>query len=307
VARNRRALPEAAAAAQMKYRHAFHAGNFADVHKHVALCALIEAMQRKDKGFFYLDTHGGAGRYDLDGPETHRGAEARHGATAVLAAASQLQSEALRNYCDAIVSLRRQLDGAAVYPGSPWLAAQALRTQDRGLICELLPAECRALERALGGLRRVRVICADGFSQLRAVLPPRERRCLVLIDPPYENPAAELEQALRAAEEVLARLSNAVIALWYPIKDERTLVPWLARVEQALSAPAAMLELWLYPRDSRVGLNGSGLLLVNPPYRFVPQAELWQQELQALLDPQGRGGSATREFAGAGAAHDTGT
>ena len=290
----------------MKYRHALHAGNFADVHKHVTLCALIQALQRKDKGFFYLDTHGGAGRYDLDSPDTHRGAEARHGVTAVLAAASQLQSESLRNYCDTIGALRLQLDGAAVYPGSPWLAAQALRAQDRGLICELLPAECRALERALGGLRRVRVACSDGFTQLRAVLPPRERRCLVLIDPPYESPA-ELEHGLRAVEEILARLSNAVIALWYPIKDERTLVPWLAQVERVLSAPAATLEFWTYPRDSRVGLNGSGLLLVNPPYRFVSQAELWQRELQALLDPQGRGGSAVREFAVAAAAHDTGT
>src|SRR5579862_518210 len=107
----------------MKYRHAFHAGNFADVHKHVALCALIRSMQRKDKGFFYLDTHGGAGRYDLDGAETHHGAEARHGITALLAAAARLESEALRDYADAISRLRGQLDGASVYPGSPWLAA----------------------------------------------------------------------------------------------------------------------------------------------------------------------------------------
>jgi 23S rRNA (adenine2030-N6)-methyltransferase len=291
----------------MKYRHGFHAGNFADVHKHVALNALLTAMQRKDKGFFYLDTHCGAGRYDLTGPDTHHGAEARHGITALLAAAASLQAEALRQYAEAVLSLRRQLDGAAVYPGSPWLAAQRLRAQDRGLCCELLPAECRALERALGGLRRMRVACADGYEQLRAVLPPRERRALVLIDPPYENPATEFDQALLAIRSILERLSNAVIQLWYPIKDERTLVPWLARVERELGAPAAICELWLYPRDSRVGLNGSGLLLVNPPYRFTAQLEVWQSELQALLDPGRRGGSAVRELAGNRAAHDTGT
>ncbi|HEV7985997.1 MAG TPA: 23S rRNA (adenine(2030)-N(6))-methyltransferase RlmJ [Steroidobacteraceae bacterium] len=291
----------------MKYRHSFHAGNFADVHKHVALCALLRAMQRKDRGFFYLDTHGGAGRYDLDSPDTHRGAEARHGATALLADTAQLQSEALRNYCAAILALRRQLDCATVYPGSPWLAAQLLRAQDRGLCCELLPAECRALERALGGLRRMRVVCADGYQQLRAALPPAERRCLVLIDPPYEHPVPELERALQAIQLILDHLSNAVVLVWYPIKDERALVPWLARVERSLATPASSLELWLYPRDSRVGLNGSGLLLVNPPYRFVPEAGIWQQELQRLLDPAGRGGSAVRALSSSGPAHDTGT
>ena len=291
----------------MKYRHGFHAGNFADVHKHVALCALLRALQRKDKGFFYLDTHAGAGRYDLDSPETHHGAEARHGVTALLADTAQLQSEALRHYCAAILALRGQLDGASVYPGSPWLAAHLLRAQDRGLCCELLPAECRALERALGGLRRMRVVCADGYEQLRAALPPAERRCLVLIDPPYENPVPELERSLQAIQSILERLSNAVVLLWYPIKDERTLVPWLGRVERSLTAPASSLELWLYPRDSRVGLNGSGLLLINPPYRFVPEAESWQQELQRLLDPAGRGGSAVRTLVSAGPAHVTGT
>jgi len=288
----------------MKYRHSFHAGNFADVHKHVALCALVRAMQRKDKGFFYLDTHAGAGRYDLDGADTHHGAEARHGATALLATAAQLQAQELREYCAAIESLRRELESPHAYPGSPWLAAQLLRAQDRGLCCELLAAECRALERALGGLRRMRVACLDGYEQLRAVLPPAERRCLVLIDPPYEDPPAELERALQMIQLILERLSNAVVALWYPIKDERTLVPWLARVERALQAPSVILELWLYPRDSRVGLNGSGLLLVNPPYQFQANAALWQDELQRVLDRSQRGGNAVRSLASAGDAHD---
>jgi 23S rRNA (adenine2030-N6)-methyltransferase len=129
----------------VKYRHSFHAGNFADVHKHVALCALLRALQKKDKGLFYLDTHAGAGRYDLDSADTHRGAEARHGVTALLAAAAQLETEELRNYCDAVLALRRSLDNPHACPGSPWLAARLLRAQDRGLCCELLPAECRAL------------------------------------------------------------------------------------------------------------------------------------------------------------------
>ncbi|MGA2024970.1 MAG: 23S rRNA (adenine(2030)-N(6))-methyltransferase RlmJ [Steroidobacteraceae bacterium] len=288
----------------MKYRHSFHAGNFADVHKHVALCALLEALQRKDKGFFYLDTHAGAGRYDLSGPDTHRGAEARSGVTALLTAAPALQCPELQAYCQAVTALRESLDSPHVYPGSPWLAANMLRPQDRGLCCELVPAECRALERALGGLRRMRVECVDGYEQLRAVLPPRERRCLILIDPPYESPGAELDRALQGIELVLERTANAVVALWYPIKDERTLVPWLARVERQLLAPTLSLELWLYPRDSRVGLNGSGLLLVNPPYQFDERAALWQEELLGVLDKTHRGGSATRALNAALERHD---
>jgi 23S rRNA (adenine2030-N6)-methyltransferase len=291
----------------MKYRHSFHAGNFADVHKHVALGALLRAMQRKDKGLFYLDTHAGAGRYDLDAADTHRGAEARHGVTALLAVSAQLQSEELQDYCQAIAALRRDIDSPHAYPGSPWIAAQLLRAQDRGLCCELLPAECRALERALGGVRRVRVECIDGYERIKAVLPPQERRCLVLIDPPYENPGAELDRSLVMIELILERLSNAVVALWYPIKDERTLVPWLARVERALPVPCTSLELWLYPRDSRVGLNGSGLLLVNPPYQFQARAQAWQDELRNVLDRGQRGGSAVRPLTTAGDAHDTGT
>jgi 23S rRNA (adenine2030-N6)-methyltransferase len=290
----------------MKYRHSFHAGNFADVHKHVALGALLQAMQRKDKGFFYLDTHAGAGRYDLASPETHRGAEARGGITALMGVAGELRAAELQAYCRAVDTLRQSLGSPQACPGSPWLAASVLRLQDRGLGCEILPAECRALERSLGGLRRMRVECVDGYERLRAVLPPTERRCLVLIDPPYENPAAELDRGLQAIQEILERTANAVVALWYPIKDERTLVPWLARTERALLVPTLSLELWLYPRDSRVGLNGSGLLLVNPPYQFQERATLWQEELQGVLDKTHRGGSATRVLGAALASQDAG-
>jgi 23S rRNA (adenine2030-N6)-methyltransferase len=182
-----------------------------------------------------------------------------------------------------------------------------LRAQDRGLCCELLPAECRALERALGGFRRMRVACVDGYEQARAVLPPAERRCLVLIDPPYENPGAEFERSLQMIELILERLANAVVALWYPIKDERTLVPWLARAGRVLTAPVSTIELWLYARDSRVGLNGSGLLLVNPPHHFIARAELWQQELREVLDPAQRGGSSVHALTRAGFGDDSGT
>ena len=188
-------------------------------------------------------------------------------------------------------------DNATAYPGSPLLASQLLRPQDRGLCYELIASECRGLERALGHSRAL-AQCGDGFELLRAVLPPPERRALVLIDPPYEQPAAELERAATASATILTRLASAVIALWYPIKDERLLEAWQARLARQLTAPVVSLELWLHARDSRVGLNGSGLLLVNPPYRFEERARVWQRELQRLLDRDGHGGASVRTLIG---------
>jgi 23S rRNA (adenine2030-N6)-methyltransferase len=277
----------------MKYRHRFHAGNFADVHKHVAVLSLLGAMQRKDKGFLYLETHAGAGSYDLAGPDTHRGAEARHGVGVVLAAPEPLSTE-LKDYRDMVGAMRRAFNNAHLYPGSPWLAAQRLRRQDRGICWELLPGECRSLERSLSGFRRMRAECGDGYGQLGSCLPPRERRCLLLIDPPYESPAADKQAAIDAVRAALHRLANAVIALWYPIKDERTRKAWLARVESAVCVPTLDLTLWVYPRDSRAGLNGSGLLIFNPPYQAEQRATLWQAELLNILDRSDQGGQATR-------------
>ncbi|HTT04906.1 MAG TPA: 23S rRNA (adenine(2030)-N(6))-methyltransferase RlmJ [Steroidobacteraceae bacterium] len=275
----------------MKYRHRYHAGNFADVHKHVAVLALLHCLQHKERGLLYLETHAGAGAYELSD-------EARQGVLAVLAAQT-LPAPELTAYRAAVLDWRRQSGQPQAYPGSPLLAARALRTQDRALVCELLPAECRALERAAGGAPRLRIQCTDGYRALSANLPPPERRALILIDPPYEQPALEIDQALEAVEAILARLANAVVALWYPLKDEHWLAAWQSRVQARLAAPVTALELWLYPRDTRVALNGSGLLLINPPYRFDAAARIWQGQLRTLLEnarpaPAPPGGEAVR-------------
>ena len=279
----------------MKYRHSFHAGNFADVHKHVTLLALIAALQRKDKGFLYLETHAGRGLYDLDSADTHRGAEACLGVGALRGA--RFQSPQITSYLGALEQVRADGASTASYPGSPLLAALALRAQDRGLCCEIQAAECRALERVLGPYPRMRCECADGYQSLRAHLPPPERRALVMIDPPYEEQSGDLARAIAAIAEVLARLANALIALWYPIKDERELNPWLARAAAELPVPALTSELWLYPRDARVGLNGSGLLIVNPPYRLDVEMQQWLPELGSALGAERQGGTLLRWIA----------
>jgi 23S rRNA (adenine2030-N6)-methyltransferase len=275
----------------MKYRHSFHAGNFADVHKHITLLALIEALSRKDKGFLYVDTHAGRGLYALGGEGSAH--EFRHGIGA-LEPEPALPAE-IAHYLAAVNAVREQAGDAQLYPGSALLAAGALRAQDRGVCFELQSPECRALERALAPYPRMRAECVDGLKGLTAVLPPAERRALVLIDPPYEDPSADAQSALVAVQEILRRLNNSVIALWYPIKDERSLAPWLERLRQALAGtPCLISELWLHPRDSRVALNGSGLVLINPPYQFDERVAQWLPQLVTALHAGSEAGSATR-------------
>ena len=277
----------------MKYRHSYHAGNFADVHKHVTLLALLRALQRKDKGFLYLDTHAGRSVYDLDSLETRRGAEQRQGYH-LLRSVQHAASE-IADYQHCVSQLRAGLAPLNAYPGSPLLAASVLRPQDRLIGVESQPAESRALERALYGYRNARAVCADGWGACAAHLPPPERRALVLIDPPYEDGRADLANALTATIVALARMANTVIAIWYPIKDDRDLQPWLVKIGATLQAPGIASELWLHPRDSSVALNGSGLIIINPPYQFDTAMEQWLPALGTVLGADQRGGTCLKK------------
>jgi len=279
----------------MKYRHSFHAGNFADVHKHVALLALLAALKKKDKGFLYLETHAGRGSYDLSSPS----AEAAAGIGRFLE--SQHHAAELRAYAAALERLRTPAARRHLYPGSPLLAVSELRPQDRAVLIELLAPEVRALEKALASLAagedqgpRAQVERGDGFARLRAWLPPRERRGLTLLDPPYEQTQLESTQVIEALADGLRRFPTGVFAAWYPIKEERAAQRWHAACVQALRAPLLVSELWLYPRDSRVALNGSGLLIVNPPWLILERMQVWLPELESCLAGGAGGGSGAR-------------
>jgi 23S rRNA (adenine2030-N6)-methyltransferase len=264
----------------VKYRHSYHAGNFADVHKHVTLLALLAALERKDKGFLYLDTHAGRGLYDLSTPA----AESTAGVGRFLE--SEPRAAELRAYAERVRKLRALPGRAHALPGSPLLAAGELRPQDRAVFGELLGAEAQALGAALGAGRdgaRVRIERGDGFALLRVLLPPPERRALVLIDPPYEETRRDFERVAAAFAAGLQRFPGGVFAAWYPIKDARDLAGWYAACRGALSVPALLSELWLYPRDSRVALNGSGLLIANPPYLIAERMQEWLPELTSIL------------------------
>lgn len=295
----------------MKYRHEYHAGNFADVHKHVTLLALFAALRRKDKGFLYLETHAGRGAYDLAGPSSESASgigrlEARHRSPAAEAPADEI-----RHYLERVELLRRERREPRLYPGSPLLAASELRPVDRAVFVEQQPAEARALERALTAQAQgrgrtgpdgspdpahINVEVGDGFERLRAWLPPRERRGLTFIDPPYEESRQDFERTRHAATDALRRFQTGVLAVWYPIKDERDTAAWHAALAAELDCGLLAAELALYPRDSRVALNGSGMLILNPPYRLAERMTIWLPQLHAGLDLGHGGGASVRQL-----------
>jgi 23S rRNA (adenine2030-N6)-methyltransferase len=284
----------------MKYRHSFHAGNFADVHKHVTLLALLRSLQKKAKGFLYLDTHAGRGSYDLSSPSV----EAQGGVQRLLAA--KYDAAELADYTSLLLRLREPAGRSHLYPGSPLIAAAVLRAQDRALMVELNGAEAHALDEALQGLpgaavraAHTRVERGDGFERMKAFLPPPERRGITLIDPPYEAPE-DFVRVGEALREALRRFPTGVIAAWYPIKEQRKTATWVSQCSAGLSAAMLVSELWLYPRDARVALNGSGVLIVNPPWQMLERMRVWLPQLQACLAVGDSGGSSAR-LAGAAA------
>jgi len=259
--------------AGMNYRHAFHAGNHADVLKHVVLLGLCEALTRKPAACFALDTHAGRGLYALDADAAQRTGEAADGVMRLFAQSPR--DPWIARYLDAIRACRAT-HGEHAYPGSPWLLAHALREADRIACCELQPDEAAALKANFARDPRVAVHQRDGYAAMKALLPPnvggqRIGRGLVLIDPPYEAQLDEFDAALAALRDGLARWPQATYALWYPIKQRRTLRAFQREAARLPAKSALVAELLVRPDDSPLRMNGSGLLLLNPPYQFEAQ------------------------------------
>ena len=277
----------------MNYRHAFHAGNHADVLKHLVLLALLDALKKKDAPFFVLDTHAGRGRYLLAAAESRKTGEADAGILKLMGEAKM--PEVVERYLRA-VEANNPVGALIAYPGSPLLVAQALRAQDRLAACELQPDEAAALKELFAHDARVAVHARDGYAAIKAMLPPRLgstkfARGLVLIDPPYEVQDNEYPQIISAVREALQRWPQATYAIWYPIKLRRSLQPFL-RKAAALPAKSVLLaELQVRPDDSPLRLNGSGLVLVNPPWKFDQQLA---PALPVLKSALGEKGATTR-------------
>jgi 23S rRNA (adenine2030-N6)-methyltransferase len=246
----------------VNYRHAYHAGNFADVLKHAALTIALEHLRQKDKGFAVIDTHAGRGLYDLSAAEALKTGEAAAG----------------------IGQLRQRTDGPAAlspylriassfgedrYPGSPLFAASLLRPQDRLVAMEKHPDECAALTMALRPFVKTRAICADGYGRLASFLPPPERRGLILIDPPYEA-ADEWTQVSRAATDGLKRFATGIYLLWYPFKAQGDTDRFFGEILTASPRGALRIELDLGAEAGAPPskLRAAGLAVINPPFGF---------------------------------------
>jgi 23S rRNA (adenine2030-N6)-methyltransferase len=271
----------------MQYRHVFHAGNFADVHKHIALLQLIETLKKKDKGFHFLDTHAGEGLYDLAGPEARHSAESTAGILQLQsAAAAATVHPAIRLYLDAVARIRNRHSGNPnLYPGSPLLVAESLRPVDSASFVEMDPAVARSLQRALDAATsslELPALNADGYHAVTAQLPPATRRGLVFIDPPYESREEERSIATALAQGLL-RFETGVFALWFPIKKQRDTELMLARITRGITRPTLAAEFCLHEPDHTAALNGSGMLVVNPPWSFVTGTQTWQRQLAELL------------------------
>lgn len=276
----------------MNYRHAFHAGSFADVIKHIVLVRMLTYLQEKPAPFRVIDTHAGAGVYDLTSEEARRGGEWLTGVARIMQARFSEKTEPLlKPYLDIIRAFNPQRDLQA-YPGSPLIARALLRPQDRLTACEVEPKARKRLIEALRRDTQARVVDLDGWTALPAFVPPNERRGLVLIDPPFEA-KDEFERLAEGFAEAFAKWPTGSYLLWYPVKSRRA-TDGLARHVAEVAASAVppgkclRLEFSVAPQAEGRGLISAGLLIVNPPWTLMAELKAILPELEK---PLGQGGA----------------
>ena len=270
----------------MNYRHAYHAGNFADVLKHLVLALVIDYMRRKEAPFRVIDTHAGCGRYALGSIQAGKTGEWRGGIGRLLGPDSKPLppdvAKVMRPYLDA-VRAENPAPQLEVYPGSPLIARHLMREQDVLVANELHPEDCADLKSAIGRDRRVKLLALDGWVALKSLLPPKERRGVVLIDPPFEQ-EGEFDRLSEGLAEALRRFETGVYLAWYPIKDPKP----IAAFHSALAAMAGpeLLRLELMIRASGNApdrLNGCGLIVANPPFTLYDRLAAVLPELTQRL------------------------
>jgi 23S rRNA (adenine2030-N6)-methyltransferase len=276
----------------MNYRHAFHAGGFADVIKHIVLVRILTYLQDKQAAFRVIDTHAGAGVYDLTGDEARRGGEWLTGIARMMQARFSEKAQPLVTpYLDIVRAFNPQAELKS-YPGSPLIARALLRPQDRLTACEVEP---KARKRLIDALRRdtqARVVDLDGWMALPAFVPPKERRGLVLVDPSYEQ-KDEFERMADGFAQAFAKWPTGTYLLWYPVKSRRA-TDSLARHVAAVAGAAVpagkclRLEFSVAPQSAEAGLASAGLLIVNPPWTLAGELKAILPELEK---PLGQGGA----------------
>ncbi|MEW6629669.1 MAG: 23S rRNA (adenine(2030)-N(6))-methyltransferase RlmJ [Pseudomonadota bacterium] len=266
----------------MNYRHAYHAGNFADVVKHAVLCRLVDYLKQKDKAFRVIDTHAGIGRYDLASVEAGKTGEWQGGIGRLFEAGLDPKAAALlQPYLDA-VRAENPDGGLRRYPGSPLIVRHLLRDQDRLTAIELHPDDAARLKSVFAGDFQVRVIELDGWLALGAHLPPKEKRGLVLIDPPFEE-EGEFTRLVEGLQKAHRRWPGGTYALWYPIKDRKAVAAFRAALRQAGIPKLLDIGFEIRPPSGEPSLDGSGLVVVNPPFTLEGELRLLLPALHKAL------------------------
>lgn len=272
----------------MNYRHIYHAGNFADVFKHIVLLLMLEHFKRKEAPFCYVDTHAGAGLYDLTSEQAVKTGEAEAGIARLLAATDM--PPAVAQYCEAVEALNRSLEAPAGtlqwYPGSPWLARHLARPQDRLALCELHPETHTSLKANFRRDRQVQVHLLDAYTAMRALLPPKERRGMVLIDPPFER-TDEFAAIVTALTQATKRWQGGTYAIWYPIKHRPPVDKFYNRLKNSGIRNIFVQEFLIHPELTAERLNGCGMAIVNPPWQLAEQLQAIMPWLTGELAPDG--------------------
>lgn len=269
----------------LSYRHSFHAGNHADVLKHTVQSLIIESLKEKDKPFLYLDTHAGAGRYQLSGEHAERTGEYLEG----IARIWQRDDipEELAAYMSVVGHFNRN-ENLRYYPGSPLIARQLLREEDKLQLTELHPSDFPLLRSEFQKDDRTRVSRADGYQQLKAQLPPLSRRGFILMDPPYEL-KTDYQDVVKGIQEGYKRFATGTYALWYPVVMRQQIKKMLRDLEATGIRRVLQIELGVRPDSDQRGMTASGMIVINPPWKLEQQMKNVLPWLLKVLVPSGTG------------------
>ncbi|MDP5069314.1 MAG: 23S rRNA (adenine(2030)-N(6))-methyltransferase RlmJ [Congregibacter sp.] len=267
----------------LSYQHEYHAGNFADVHKHVCLRVLFEALLKKDKPFCYIDCHAGAGIYALDSAQARKTAEADAGIHRLWTDRAQRRSPTMTAYLKTVAAFNTN-EQLSVYPGSPALASHWLREQDRALMLELHPQAQRALKENFRNDPRISIHGRDCYEGLPSLLPPVIKRGLVLLDPSYEV-KSEYRKVVALCVAAKRRWPNGVFALWYPLLPADYHLGLLHELRESGFESILLSEMTVVPKGVADGMYGSGLAIVNPPWQMDEQLDDLVNGLASVLSP----------------------
>jgi 23S rRNA (adenine2030-N6)-methyltransferase len=272
----------------MNYSHAFHAGNFADVIKHIILSRLVEYLKKKDAAFRVIDTHAGIGKYDLTGDIAKRSPEWVDGVGRLLKGGLPQKAQALAEPYLRVISELNPGGGVETYPGSPLLVRRLFRPQDRLSALELHPEYAKRLGVLFEGDVQVRVIHLDGWLSLNAHVPPKEKRGLVLVDPPFEE-KGEFDRMVDGLTKAHKKFATGLYALWYPLKDTRAVHDFISTLHATGIPKMLRAEVSIRPASNPPRLHGSGMILVNPPFTLEGELRVLLPALAQLLGDPGQG------------------